>query len=111
MIFRKFFSAVLLLFGLGLFIFGSNMADQAAQGEMRISQAEENVQDQRRPVLGPVRRNVREQATENAQEKINTAGQNIVASQVTANWLRGTGLAIFIIGMGGLIFCFTRKND
>jgi hypothetical protein len=103
---RKVLSTFLLILGVGFFVAGSYIASEAAQGEERVLEAEANEQGHRRPTLGPVRRHARAQASENAQEKISEAGQKIARSEVTANWLRGTGIVLSIIG----IVNFSRKK-
>jgi hypothetical protein len=83
------------------------MANEAAQGEARISQAEES-EGGRRPVLGPIRRGVRTQAAESNQESLGEGGQSVMASLVTGNWLRGIGVVLFVVGVSGLVFCRKR---
>ncbi len=93
--------------GVSLFAYGSYMSSKATFDKGRIAQAEAT--GQRRPTLGPVRRIVRTRQAEAKQKMLSQTGQKVAASQVTANWLRGIGAAIFIIGIGTLIFCRKKR--
>lgn len=104
---KKLISVILLIAGVVLFIYGNNVADTASSGEERISQAEES--GQRRPTLGPIRRNVRAQEAEHKQQMLGEEEQKVAAFQVSADWLRGTGAVLFILGIGSLFFCCKRK--
>ena len=107
---KKVLSVILLIFGVGVFVLGSYVSYEAAQGEEKLSQAEKNVQGRRRPLFGPVRKSVNANAAETAQERINEKGQDIAKSQIMANWLHGTGVVIFVMGIGYLAFSFSRKK-
>ena len=99
----KISSLLLLLSGIGLIIFGGYVSHEASLGEQKVSQAEETDQRPRRPITGPVRRRTNEQANETVQEKLSKAEQTVATSEVTANWLLGTGIVLFLVGLGGLI--------
>ncbi len=101
---------MLSIVGIGIIIFGNQVSNEAANGEARVSQAEANEQGQGRPIIGPIRRRARAQASENAQANISAAEQRIGQSQVTANWLHGVGIVIFALGVGSLIYCFSHKR-
>ena len=107
---KKILSILLLALGAGVFIAGNNMSEDAAYGEERISQIEENAQENKRPIIGPVRRHARNQANENVQEKISEKSQAIGNSEATANLLQGAGILIFVVGMGFLISSFSLKR-
>lgn len=108
--FARILSVILLIAGLGIFTFGTHVSRQASRGEQKISQAEENAQGGRRPIVGPVRKSVRAQAAQNAQEKIGDEKGKVAASQVTANWLHGSGIVLFVVGIGCLAFSFSNKR-
>lgn len=95
-------SIAMSVLGVSLFAYGSYMSSKAAFDKGRITQAEAT--NQRRPTLGPIRRIVRTRQAEATQKMLSQSGQKVAASQVTASWLRGIGAAIFIIGIGTLIF-------
>lgn len=101
-------SIVLLVLGVAVFIYGSNLATQATFEEQRISQVEAT--GQHRPILGPLRRAARNQAAESQQQMVGQEGQKIVASQVTANWIRGIGVVLFIVGIGGFLCCRKKRS-
>lgn len=107
---RKILSTMMMVLGVGLFMAGSYISNEASLGEEKVSQAEEALQDHRRPIVGPVRKGVRHEAAENAQEKIGDAKQTIGEAEVTATWLHGTGIALFVIGLGYLISSFSHKK-
>ena len=107
---RKILGLLLLIIGIGVFIFGNHVASVAAQGEVKVTQAQENEAGSARPVIGPVRRGVRAQVTESSQQKIGQAEQKIGHSRAVANWLHGTGVVLFIIGAGCLITSFSSKK-
>lgn len=99
-----------MLAGVGVFVFGHNMAEKAAMGQSKISSAEQQVQDQRRPVFGPVRKEIREQKTEQAQQKIYEQEPLVAQSEVSATWYQGTGIVLFLAGMTVLVFALARTN-
>lgn len=104
---KKTLSITLSVLGVALFIWGNNLSDKAALGEQKIYQAEES--GGRRPTLGPIRRNVRAEEAETKQQILSEAGQKVAASQVTANWLRGVGAVLFVVGIGSLFFVRKKR--
>lgn len=87
--------------GAVLFGYGSYMASHAAYQEGKINQAESTG---RRPTLGPVRRNVGLHQEINKQKNLGYAGREMAAAQTRANWLRGIGVVLFIIGVAALLY-------
>lgn len=104
---KKMLSLALSVLGVILFIYGSHLSNQATFEEERVSQAEAT--GQRRPTLGPVRRAARTEAAENKQEMLSEAGEEIATSEVSAYWLRGVGVVLFIVGIGSLVFGRKKK--
>ncbi len=107
---KKMFSVLLMVIGIGVFAFGSYMAERAEMGQMGVSQAEQEVDEEGRPIFGPVRRGIRSEEEQNARQKIGQTEQTVVQSQITAGWLRGTGAVIFITGVGFFIFNLPQKR-
>ncbi len=107
---KKALSLVLLVSGICAFAYGSYLSYEVAPKEQKLSEAEQNIQEQRRPVLGPIRRNARAQAMQSKESAINSGEQTIAKAHVSINWLRGTGIILFIIGSGCLIFCSVKKK-
>jgi len=103
-------SILLLVIGIGFFVFGSYVAYQVRRDENKIWQAEGYEQGYERPILGPVRRAARNSAEQSAHERIGQAKQNVARSQVTANWLRGVGIVVFAIGAAGLIPYYKKRR-
>lgn len=107
---KKIVSIALMIFGVAIFIFGSRASNEASQGEQRISQAQQDEQGHRRPILGPVRRNVNNQVANTEQEKISNAEQEVAASRVTADWLQGLGIVLAVIGLAYFVFETSRSR-
>lgn len=107
---RKFLGGLLLIVGVSVFSFGSHVSRQASQGQEKVAAAEQKMQEHDRPTLGPARRHAKKDTSETAQRKIDAAEQKIVQSRVTANWLHGTGIALFVIGMGCLISSHKKRD-
>lgn len=107
---RKFLSLLLLIIGVVVFVFGSHVANVAANGEATVEQVQENEPESTRPIVSPVPRGVRTQVTEASQQKIGQLEQKMTQSRVTANWLHGIGAALFFIGLGCLILSFSHKR-
>lgn len=107
---RRTLSALLLVCGVGIFGFGSYLSYQAMQSEGSISQVEEKLQEYNRRPMGPIRRRIRAEREETAQQKIGQAEQRVTQSRVTADWLRGVGIVLFILGVGGLVFFRKKKR-
>lgn len=99
-----------MMIGIGIFIYGNHIAKVAADAEAKVVQVQENESENSRPIVGPIRRGVKTQVVEATDQKIGQAEQKIVQSRVTANWLHGTGVALFLIGMGCLIRSYSHKK-
>ncbi len=106
---RKIFSSVLLILGLFVFGYGSYLSNENGPKEERLSQAEENMQGQRRPIIGPIRRNVRAQQAQSKESAIDSGREQIGQSQITIQWFHGVGIALFVIGAIGFIVTFHQK--
>lgn len=105
---KKPFSIALLILGALLFALGSHEANLAARGEQTLSQSEANP-GYRRPTLGPVRRGVRSQENQMTQQSFIEQGHDVLATLMTANWLRGSGLVLFLAGASYFVF-FRKKR-
>ncbi len=103
-------SVILLVAGIGVFVFGSYMSREASQGEEKISEAQEEAAGQRKPLLGPVRKSVRAHQAETAQKKIGNAKENVAESRITAKWLQGSGILLVIVGLGCIASKSSRKK-
>src|SRR3990167_7356784 len=84
---KKSLGTILTVLGAALFAFGSYLSNEAAYEKGRITQAEATGEG--RPTLGPVRRAVKNQEAINKQQRLGQAVQQMVSSQISANWLRG----------------------
>lgn len=107
---KKILSAMLMMIGIGIFICGNHIAKVAADGEAKVVQVQKNESESSRPIVGPIRGGVKIQVTDATDQKIGQAEQKIVQSRVTANWLHGTGVALFLIGMSCLIRSYSNKK-
>lgn len=102
-------SLLLLILGAGIFLFGTYKSDEVSQKEQTLTQMETQADESRRPILGPVRRNIRDSQKQSAEEKIGDAKSTIAGVGVTAAWMQGIGTGIFVIGFGWAVFSFSRK--
>ena len=106
---KKRLGTILLILGVGFFLFGSYTSYRVSQGEGKLSQAQEEQAGRRKPLIGPVRKGINSRMSESAQEKISEQAQEISASRVMASWLQGSGIVLVVVGMGCFIFR-KRKN-
>lgn len=95
----KFIAVVLIVLGLGFFGFGMQRTQQTAQKEQKVAQAEENAGGRGRPVVGPVRRQAKNEKAAKREAKVSDAKVAVVESQLTANSLRAVGAILFASGM------------
>jgi hypothetical protein len=93
--------AVLILFGVLLFISGSRQASLAMQGEQQLMQSQPV---ERRPTLGPVRRNAHAQENQAVQQQRMAASNRILSTQFSASQMRIGGIILIIAGLGYLFF-------
>ncbi len=105
---RRIISILIIAVGVGMFTYGNNVSKQADQGQEKIEQAQDS-QGQRRPVLGPVRRNAQQQATQQARTKIATEQTKVAILGIDATWFRGAGIVVAVLGLGIFAFSFRRR--
>jgi hypothetical protein len=106
----KILSVLLIIAGVGVFLFGTHLSNEASLGAGKVEQAEQQEQQHQRPILGPVRRGMRNSENEHAQQKIGQAESQVATSALNANWLQGSGAALFAIGLATLLFTCCRKK-
>jgi hypothetical protein len=107
---KKVFSKVLAVLGVAILALGIYVSNEAIQGEKQISEAEANEAGGRRPVLGPLRRGIRSSESQSAQERINQKWQQVMESKMTAYWLEGIGVILFILGIGYCILSHKKQD-
>lgn len=100
---RKVLGIILLVVGAAAFSYGTYVSRQATQGQEKIAQAEENAQGTRRPLIGPVRKSMSAQASENREQKINQEELKVSGFEGTARLFQGIGALVFIVGVGSLV--------
>lgn len=103
---KKRFSIALMILGIILFTLGSHEAYQANQRGQILTEED---QGYRRATLGPVRRNVRAQENQSIQERYSEASQSVIATLTSANWLRGSGIVLLLVGASCFVFCRKRR--
>jgi len=109
---KRILSGILIILGIGLYIFGSYIEDEVAEGRKKIASGQQSVdQMQELSELSPYTKGLGEMATGSAQRKIDAGKKDADAYQVLANWLHGSGIVLFIAGVGLLAFSFTRKKS
>jgi predicted PurR-regulated permease PerM len=100
-----------ILTGAGLFVLGNRLDQQANRMENRISQSEQELQNSRKPVIGPFRKGMQANAQENAQTKISSAEGQASVIQGKANWYHRLGFTLIIVGMSSfLVSLLFRKK-
>ena len=103
---KNLLSAALILVGIFLFISGTREANLARQGEQQLMQS---APAERRPTLGPVRRNIHRQENQAVQEQRMQASNKILATQFSATQLRAGGLILVVAGLGCLVFIHRNR--
>lgn len=108
---RRITSIVLLILGIAMFIFGSYISGQVAQGEKKIANAQQNVNQVRKLTkASPYTKGLGKVATQPVQQKINEGKQTASQYKKVATWLHIGGSVLFILGVVLLIFSFSDKK-
>lgn len=107
---RKVFSIFLFLLGIIFFAYGTHLSSLADRGEKKLSQAEENEEGRRRPVIGPLRKSAQMNRKETAEQKIQQEGEKLAQSEVSAYWFKGIGVLFFAAGIGYFFTLFSRRK-
>ena len=105
-------SIILIILGIGLYLFGNYIADEVSKGRKQITSGQESVdQVKKLSQFNPFTKEIGDMATDSAQKKIDKGKQDANKYQVLANWLHGGGIVIFVTGIGLLVFSFARKKN
>ena len=104
---RKILGALLLVGGVILIIVSVNVKSRAEMGEMRISNAEEQVSEEDRPYLRPIPRARSRATSEQAEERIGEGTATVANYEQIAMWLKIGGIICVVLGAGAL---FVRKQ-
>ena len=109
---KKILSGILIIIGIGIYIFGSYISSEVSQGRKKISSAQKKV-DKAHGLskLSPYTKDIGDMAAASGQKKIDEGKKEADKYQVLANWLHGSGISIFVIGIGLLGFSFIRKKS
>ncbi len=109
---KRIIGIILIICGVGLYIAGSYVAGEVAQGRKKISSAQKSVNQLRGLTnLSPITKDAGDLATGSAQKKIDAGRYKANTYQVLAGWLHGVGIAIFVIGIIILVWSFFRKKN
>jgi len=105
-------SGALILLGIVLYGFSSYIEGEVVEGRKKIAGAQRSV-DELKGISGatPFSKSLGDIATGSAQKKIDAGRQEADQYQLLANWLHGSGIVIFVAGIGLLIFSFVRKKS
>lgn len=108
---KRIWGIVLIIIGIILFVFGSYVSGEVAQGEQKIKSAQKGV-DQSKSLTSSNRytKSVGNMATRPVQKKIDEGKHEAASYQTLANILHGSGVVVFIIGVGCIAFSFTSKH-
>lgn len=109
---KRILSGILLILGIGLYIFGSYISGEVAEGRKKIASGQQSVDRAKgASQFSPYTKGLGDMATGSAQKKIDKGKEDVEKYQAMANWLHGVGIVVFIVGAGLLIFSFTRKKN
>lgn len=108
---KRIISAAMVIVGIAFFVFGSYIAGEVAQGQKKISSAQKSV-DQGRSLTdrSPYTKGIGGMATESVQKKIDAGKQDAAKYQMIANWLHGSGVVLFVGGIGLFVFTLRTKK-
>lgn len=109
---KRILSIVLIILGVGLFVVGSYISSEVAQGRKKIAGAQRSV-DQGKQItqISPFTKDIGDMAAGSVQGKIDEGSQTADNYELLANWLHGSGVVIFIAGIGLLVFTLVRKKS
>ncbi len=109
---KRILSVILIVLGVGLFIIGSYISSEVAQGRKKISGAQRSVdQGKELTQISPFTKDIGDMAAGSVQGKIDEGSRTADNYELLANWLHGTGVVIFIAGIFLLVFTFVRKKS
>lgn len=107
----KVLGGILVILGIVLYIFGSYISGEVAEGRKKIASAQGSV-DTLKGISGvtPFSKDLGNMATGSAQKKIDAGRQDADQYETLANWLHGGGIVLFVAGIGLIIYSYTRKK-
>ena len=109
---KRILSGVLIILGIGLYIFGSYISGEVSMGREKIESAQKNVNQGRKfSQINPFSKEIGGMFADSAQKKIDEGKQEVDKYYILANWLHGGGIVIFVAGIGLLAFSFVRKKS
>ena len=108
---KRIIGIVLLVLGVGFYIFGSYVASEVSDGRKKISSAQSTVDgiDSLSKVT-PFTKGLGKAATGSAQKKINKGREDVRKYQILADWMHGVGIGVFAVGVGLLAYTFIFKK-
>lgn len=108
---KRIVSIVLLILGVGFYIFGTYIESEVTQGEKKIANAQGMVDKGKSLTdITPFTKGIGDMATSSAQKKIDEGKEKAHNYQILANWLHGSGIGLFVIGAILLGVSFIRPK-
>lgn len=108
---KRISGVVVLIIGAALFVFGSYVSEEVAGGRQKISSAQKSVdQVDSLSKMSPYTKGVGGMATGSAQKKIDKGREDVAKYQMLANLLHGSGVVLFIAGVGLVALSFMQKK-
>lgn len=102
---------VLIIIGVILFVFGSYISGEVSDGEKKIKHAQQTVdQGKRLTSSNRYTKGIGNMAAHPVQKKIDEGKTEAKNYQTLASILHGSGIVVFIIGVGCIVFSFTSKH-
>lgn len=108
---RRIVSILLLIIGITAFLFGSYISDQVLQGQNKIDNTQNSVNQVRKFTrIIPYTKTIGKIATARIQQRIEEGKETVSQYQKMAYWLHIGGGISFLLGAILLIFSFSNKQ-
>ncbi len=108
---RRISGIVLMVVGVGLFLFGNYVAGEVDQGRKKISSAQQKVDFGKKATdLSPYTKDIGNLAAKPIQKKIDEGKDEADQYQTLARWTHISAIAVFALGILLFIFSFIHRK-